>query len=211
MKYLYFLVLAIIIAPFSSAQTKGSVELGLQGSLGFSNISGFDRDTGFAELTYDPIFAYGFGGTAEYYFSEKWGIKTRVNFERKGYGDELFSQGSRGAFFFSDIHLDYITVPITATYHFGSKLDYYVNIGAYAGFLQNATAQELDLDLTSDFSSTDFGITFSLGYRFQVASNAKFFIELDNQSGVVDLFEDDFGNNFRLNRTSLNLGVVFIL
>ncbi len=210
MKKLFILAIALFTTQIF-AQQKGSIELGLLGGVGISSVSGIDNFDGLAEFNYDPVFAYNFGGSAHYYFSDRVGLRARVHWERKGYADEIIRLDGRRDFSITDLELDYITVPVTASFNFGQQLDWYVNIGLYGGFLQSATETTFGSDQEFEFESFDFGLAWSIGYRHQIASNAKLFIELDSQNGFVDLFENRPGNDFRLNRTGLNFGVVFLL
>ncbi len=47
---------------------------------------------------------------------------------------------------------------------------------------------KLSLDLKDDFNSTDFGLAFGIGYKFEINNNIKLYIEYDSQSGFSDVF-----------------------
>jgi hypothetical protein len=206
-----YLIAFLLFSVLGFAQQKGAVEFGLLGGVGLSNVSGFDSFDGVAEFNYDPAFAYNFGGQLQYYFSRNLGLRARVLYERKGYEDEIIIFDGRNNQAFTNVELEYITVPVTVAYHFGNSLDWYVNFGLYGGFLNSARDTRFNTDQEIAYQNFDFGLAWSIGYRHQVTNSAKLFIELDGQNGFIDLFENRAFNDFRLNRTSLNLGVVFLL
>jgi opacity protein-like surface antigen len=187
------------------SQNKGDIELGVGAGINFTNVSSYDGEDNAAYLT-----ALNAGISGEYYFSDRWGLKSKLIYENKGWSNGTISFGNSDIIE-SDFVLTYITLPVMANWHFGSKRNWYLNFGPYVGFLVDAEDSKLELDLKDAFNSTDFGLALGIGYKFEISDRTKLYIEYDGQAGLSDIFEDNSGDAVRNNRSSLNLGVLFNL
>ncbi len=203
-KLLLIPVLACLGLFQANAQNNGDIELGVGLGLSLSNVSTIDGQNNTSSLT--SITA---GVSGEYYFSDRWGIKSKLIYDNKGWADGfIFDEfGERT----TDFELTYLTIPVMANWHFGSKRSWYLNFGPYVGILINAEDSELGLDLKDSFKSTDFGFAFGIGYKFEVNDDFKLFIEYDGQSGLTDVFEQNSGDAIRNGRSSFNIGALFNL
>lgn len=185
-----------------SAQAKNQFEFGL--NIGYNaatvqvseNLSNSDYRSGF-----------NLGASGEYYFSDRWSIKGRVSYDQKGWNNGYIAIGSSE--YITDYHLDYITVPVMANWHFGRTRNWYLHFGPYVGFLLNATETTQGTDLKSVVKSADVGFDAGIGIRFPVAANTKFFIEADGQGSFGDIFKQNSGTAVMNERSSINIGVVF--
>ena len=108
----------------SNAQDQGDFELGINAGLNLSNLASSDDD-----FESDSRVSFNIAASGEYYFSDRWGIKTKLIFDKKGFGDDDNDV---------DVNMDYITIPVMANWHFGSNRNWYLNFGVYGGFLLNA-------------------------------------------------------------------------
>ena len=77
-----FVVIAIFTLGSVNAQEKKNVELGVNIGLSFSNVSDIDAN----ESTSSKI-SYNIGASGEYYFSNRWGLKAKLIYDRKGWSD----------------------------------------------------------------------------------------------------------------------------
>ncbi|MFV0238085.1 MAG: porin family protein [Flavobacteriales bacterium] len=177
-----------------NAQEKGDIEYGGQIGLNLANVSGADYDV-------DPKIGFNVGAFADFYINDRWSIKPKVIYDKKGFA---YSDGKSNV----DVKLNYVTVPVTANYHFGGTRRWYLNAGGYAGFLVGAKSE--DQDVKDFLNGTDFGLAFGIGHKFPISDNVKLFVEYESQVGLVNIFKDDpdSANNAR---GSLNAGVVFLL
>lgn len=104
---------------------------------------------------------------------------------------------------------NYITVPLTVNYHFGTKRNWYVNYGIGVGFLTNAEANYNDgngfVDINDLANSTQFGINGGIGYKFKISPNFLMVVENSNLIGLTDSTEQRSGKNFYM---SFNIGAV---
>ncbi|APD06337.1 hypothetical protein UJ101_00800 [Flavobacteriaceae bacterium UJ101] len=191
-KTLLSLALILGICLSTNAQDKGNIELGGQIGLNISNAASSDRSA-------DSKVSFNVGAFADFYINDRWSIKPKVIYDRKGWSEDI-----------TDFKVNYITVPITANYHFGGTRRWYFNFGGYIGVLASAEDTEFGIDLKDSFKSTDFGLAFGIGHRFPIADNVNLFVEYEGQSGLVNIFEES-SETVRNGRSALNAGLVFLL
>lgn len=204
-KQLLITAFAIFGLLTTNAQDKGGFELGLGLGVNISNVSTIDGQENASSKT-----SINAGASGEYYFSDRWGVKTKLIYDSKGWA-EGYILDQNNMVTITDFKLNYLTVPVMANWHFGSNRNWYLNFGPYIGFLISAEDSELGLDLKDGFKSTDFGAAFGIGHKIKVADNIKLFIEYDAQSGFSDIFEENAGEAIRNGRSSFNIGVLFSL
>ena len=147
------------------------------------------------------------GVFGEYYFSDSWGIKAKASYDQKGWANGTFTDASGNETDGVTYHLNYITIPIMANWHFGGDKNWYLNFGPYAGILMSANASIPTPDLKSSFNSTDFGLSYGVGVKFPIG-DMKLFIEAGGQAGLDNIFKESDGTYLNA-RGSLNIGVNF--
>ncbi|MEZ4802749.1 MAG: porin family protein [Gelidibacter sp.] len=185
---------------------KGTFELG--GSVGL-NLSTVDVPSDYGSNANTKV-ALNIAAIGEYYFSDRWGIKTRLIYDQKGWADGYVD--TEDGYYVTDYNINYLTIPVMANWHFGSTRKWHLNFGPYVGFLLNAKDKEKGMDFKDAFSSTDFGLAFGIGYKFPIADNTKLFIEYEEQYGFIDIFAGNAGGSDVVNsRSSFNVGVLFNL
>ena len=138
---------------------------------------------------------------AEYYFSERWGIKAKVIYDQKGWANGYYGSTT------TKYNLDYITVPVLANWHFGHTKNWYLNFGPYVSFLLNAKTAVNSIDVKSYFNSTDAGVDVGIGVKIPIADKTNFFIEYNGQGGAADL--QSSGTSIRNSVSALNIGINF--
>lgn len=206
MKKIIFTLLAMGGITAANAQSKGNVEFGLNAGFNSSTISSTEYYG-----NPDRSVAFNFGGSAEYYFSESWGIKAKVIYDRKGWDNGFITDGSTGQVFRTDINVDYLTIPVMANWHFGRTNNWYLNFGPYVGFLMSANDTRFDTDLKDDFNSTDAGLALGIGVKIPVSNFIKVFIEYDMQAGFSDIYKNNYDDNVFNSRDAINVGINFML
>lgn len=205
-KFLLFISLTFLGLYTVNAQRQGDFQMGLHAGLNLANVSTADGQSNTSSRI-----SFNVAATGEYYFSESWGIKAKLIYDNKGWSD-AFIEDENFNRITTDFRLNYVTLPLLASWHFGSRKNWYLHFGPYAGFLVSATDSELNMDIKEVFSSTDFGISLGVGYKFEINRSTILFIEYDAQSGVTDVFnQNDVGQTIRNGRSSLNFGVLFYL
>lgn len=205
MKNVFFIAMIMLTGVFSvNAQKEGGFEFG--GNLGVSTSVIATSDS---QITSDNLTSFNLGVSGEYYFSDRWGLKTKLILDNKGWGNGfLIVQGNFTA---TDVKLTYLTLPVMANWHFGSTRKWYLHFGLYAGFLLNAEAKVNGTDVSEAIESVDIGLAAGIGYKFPIAENANMFIEYDGQGGFTDVFANNTGDAVRNSRSSFNIGVLFNL
>lgn len=189
-----------------NAQDKGDFEFGGHLGLNLANVS-----TIYGQEITDARVAFNIGALGEYYFSDRWGVKMKIIYDNKGWADGFITNEDTDVTVITDFKLNYITVPVMANWHFGSRRNWYLNFGPYAGFLINAEDSELEIDVKEAFNTNEFGLAYGIGYKFSLNEKSKLFVEYDGQSGLTDIFEENGGDSVISNRSSFNLGILFIL
>lgn len=189
-----------------SAQTKGNVEFGVNVGYNSSFIS-------LGEESSDSGNGVNVGFSADYYFSDRWSIKAKLIYDQKGYNNARFSPDSYDPNYSSyntNINANYLTVPLMANWHFGSKRNWYLNFGPYAGFLLNAKETTGGVDVSEAFKSNDFGFAYGIGVKVPLNQKLKIFFEFDGQSGFSDISAND-NVTIENGRGAFNVGLNFMM
>jgi opacity protein-like surface antigen len=208
MKNLFTIVLLVSLSIYNlnAQSSKGDIELGV--GLGFSYSAVVVGSN--AEDATDSKSGLNIAAVGEYFFSDRWGIKAKLVYDQKGWGNGFFNDDNGS--FTTDFNVNYLTIPVMANWHFGSTRKWYLNFGPYVGLLLNAETGTGGNDVKDGFNSTDFGLAYGIGYKFDIADNTKLYIEYDAQSGFSDVFKvSDSNVSVRNARGSFNVGVLFNL
>lgn len=207
----YFIILVILIGKYTFSQAQSS-QVGTIKNPEFGINFGFND----AYVTQNQgdnksgvVGGINFGLSAEYYFSDRWGIKAKVIYDQKGWGNGYLTTSDGSTLDNVNFQLNYITVPIMANWHFAPNRNWYLNFGPYIGFLQSAKETTDNIDTKSAFNSTDFGLGFGIGVKIPLSNSVKLFFELEGQSGVSNLNIDNSGSTLQSERSSINIGINF--
>jgi opacity protein-like surface antigen len=185
------------------AQVKGDVELGFNVGYNNSTIATSDDNA-------DSGNGINLGFAAEYFFSDRWGIKGKLIYDQKGWDNDFITDINSGFTYKTNYNLNYLTIPVMANWHFAKKRNWYLNFGPYVGFLMNAEDTRFGTDVKYVFKSTDFGLAFGIGVKIPVSDKLKLTLEYDAQSGLSNVFNNsDF--TVTNSRSSFNVGVNFIM
>jgi opacity protein-like surface antigen len=179
-----------------SQQKKGDVEFGFGIGYNSSTVSDSDGDSPGA------IGGFNFGGSADYYFSNRWSLKGKLIYDQKGWEDLGY-----------EFKTDYLTIPVMANWHFAKKRNWYLHFGPYVGFLLSAKEADTDIDIKDYINSTDFGLAYGIGVKIPVSDKLKLFIEYDGQGGFTDMNKDfyEIDSSISTSRSSFNVGLNFML
>jgi len=201
MKKLFTIFLVVASCSTAFSQEKGNFEYGFNIGL---NVSGVTVGTNY---TSDSKIGFNVGAFGDYFFSDRWSIKAKLNFDQKGWNGGYFSNNNVGSL--TNYRYDYLTVPVMANWHFGRKRNWYLNFGPYVGFLIDAKETNLDIDLKDLSESIDAGLALGIGVKIPVTDKIKILLEVDSQSGLADIIKNNQGGSTTNNRSSLNAGFVF--
>lgn len=187
------------------SQEKGKFELGF-------NV-GYNLSTAQAGSETNSDFRSGvnIGAFGNYFFSDSWSIKAKVSYDQKGWDNGFITNLDNGQSYKTNYRFDYITVPVTANWHFGRTKNWYLNFGPYAGFLLSAKETTLNTDFKKYSNNVDLGLALGIGVKIPIANRVKVLLEADGQSGVTDIFKNNQGSTIRNSRSGLNAGLIFDL
>lgn len=205
MKKLFITALVMLTFALSaSAQEKGDIEFGVNIGYNFSTVTVSDT-----YLQPDTGSGFNAGLSADYFFSDRWSIKAKLISDQKGWDNGTFTD--QFGTYKTDYNLNYLTVPVMANWHFGSKRNWYLNFGPYAGFLLSAEETTRGVDVKEAFNSTDFGLALGIGVKIPVSDKLKFSIEYEGQGGFSTIFKESDGVRVSNSRSAINVGLNFMM
>ena len=190
----------VFVSSSNAQSTSGDFTLAPQIGLNLSRYSSSENLINSKVRT-----SFNAGVIAEYYFNDRWSLRSGLIYDSKGSKILIFGPGYVEK-------LNYLAVPLHANWHFGSNRNWFLNFGPTLGFLISAKSDdEIDgeIDIKDGINSTfDIGLAIGLGYKFDIADNTQLYIQYQGYSGFLSLID-----NFNLfNATSaFNVGVIFQL
>lgn len=199
-------LLVVIVVVFSSclgvhSQSKGTFEGGFFAALNPSSVRTSQEAGGVKS-------GVSIGASGEYYFSDSWGLYFELAFTQKGWADGFFADES--GMYTTDYRLNYITIPITASWHFGRTKGWHLNFGPYIGFLTKAEVEYNGMEVSDFMTSTDFGLAFGIGYKFRLNEFTRLQLEYGTQTGFVNIFETSDTDIYN-SSSRFTLGLLFDL
>ena len=164
MKKLFLTIfLSLLFAGISKAQTKGDITLAPQ--LGVNITTYLSND-----YSYSARVALSAGVVGDYFFSDRWSLRTGLLFDAMGAKDD---------YNYTD-KLNYLSLPLNANWHFGKKRNWYLNFGPSVSFLISAKS-EVDSEESSDIkdyiSPVDVGLGVGIGYIFTINAKLSYICE----------------------------------
>jgi len=202
------LLAALMLLGLSSAaqsQEKGGFELGTTVGYNLSTVTSGSQT--------NSHYRSGFNVTVfgDYFFSNRWSIKTKLSYDQKGWDNGYIENLDNNQRSLTNYHINYLTVPVMANWHFGKKRNWFLNFGPYAGFVLSAKETTFNMDLKEHLKTADIGLGLGIGVKIPVANRLKILLESDGQGSFVDIFKDNTGSEIQNSRSSLNAGLVFEL
>jgi opacity protein-like surface antigen len=188
------------------AQKKGDLEGGINVGLNTSIVSG-------DYYWYDSGNGLNVGLSADYYLSSAWSVKAKVVYDQKGFDNVIYTSSFDPADdgYFTDVNMNYLTVPVVANWHFGRTHNWYLNFGPYVGFLLNAEETTGNEDLSDLYTSADFGLAFGIGVKIPVSKKLRVSLEYDGQVGLTNIAKDNGGYDLYNARGCFSVGVNFLM
>lgn len=192
MKKLVLSAMAVFAFTFSNAQSreKGTVELIPQ--IGYSSANYYGSGVGGGN---NPIGEVAFGVGADYFFNDRWSLRSGLLYQTMGSEYEGFKD-----------ELKYLTVPLNANWHFGSTRKWNLNFGPSIGFIMSAETN--GEDVKEFVNSTQVGLNVGIGYKIEVSTNFSILVDYQSMTGLTDVAKDfSFKNNYG----AFNVGAVLKL
>lgn len=189
-KTVFTFFLIIVISNSNFAQ---KIRVGFNGALTYSSFRGNNQIESF-----DAGFDYLAGVSFEYQLKDRLSLIANINYDRKSATRELYTEiieNPDDPGFYGDIKIkfnnQFISLPILVKYDFGSNNSFYVNGGPFINYLlKSQLSNDYDNatdDITDNFKSLDFGLTFGIGKTFKLKSNREIIVEIRENLGLPNL------------------------
>lgn len=196
MKKILLTVVIVLTATIAQAQMreKGSFEYINQIGYSSANYNGEG-----VNLDNKPVNAVSYGLGGDYYFNNRWSLRSGLLFQTMG--------TKSGLGIFKD-ELQYLTIPVNANWHFGSTRKWNLNFGPSIGFLTSANTN--GIDIRELVNSTQIGFNYGIGYKIEVSNKISILIDYQAMTGLTDVAKD---SDFKIKNvySSFNAGCVFKL
>lgn len=191
MKKIILTIAVALTATFANAQLreKGTIEVIPQIGYSSANYSG-DNTSG-----NDPVGAFAFGVGGDYFFTNRWSLRSGLFFQTMGTEFPGFKE-----------KLNYITIPLNANWHFGSTRKWNLNFGPSIGFLTSAESNGVDVKDMAN--TTQIALNVGIGYKIEVSPKISILIDYQEQFGLSDITKTS-DNSIRNSYGAFDLGVVF--
>ena len=196
MKKILLTVVIALTATIAQAQTreKGSFELTPQ--IGYSSAN-YNGDG--VNLDNKPVNAVSYGLGGDYYFNNRWSLRSGLLFQTMG--------TKSGLGIFKD-ELQYSTIPVNANWHFGSTRKWNLNFGPSIGFLTSANTN--GIDIKELVNSTQIGFNYGIGYKIEVSEKVGILIDWQGMAGLSDITKES-STDLKNVYSAFNAGCVFKL
>lgn len=175
MKKIVLSAIAIFAFGFANAQLRDKGDVDIIPQIGVISANYYDGESGSGN---SPITSASFGVTGNYFFNDRWSLLSGVVYqpmgtEISGYKDEL----------------KYVTIPVNASWHFGSTRKWNLNFGPSVGFLTSAKTNE-GLDFKDAMNSTQIGLNIGIGYKIEISDNFSLLIDYQSLTGLTEAAKD---------------------
>lgn len=208
MKKIIFLIILTCSSIALVGQNK--IKLGINGGLSYTNLRGNDLTE-----SYDAKFSVLAGTSFEYFFYENISLGLNINYESKGVKDngylEFTDINGSSEVLQSDsvLNYNYLVLPMYINYYFGTKKDFYVNTGLFAGYLLSANLSSKKFDNKTDVSNStkkiDGGLQFGFGKTFRFNDKNELKVELRESLGLINISDVKVYDDGTVKTNSLNL------
>ncbi|GAA3577811.1 porin family protein [Snuella lapsa] len=196
-KQLFYVLLFLGIFSINAQSDSGDFTIAPQLGLNLSNYASTENLNNKIRMSFNA------GAIAEYYFSDRWSLRSGLLYDSKGTkvtqsGEDTIDK------------LNYLALPLHANWHFGSNRDWFLNFGPTLGFLLSAKADgpngEIDIKDNVD-ASFDAGLGVGIGYKFEISDTTQLYVQYQGYGGFVNVIDD---LDFSLTNTTsaFNLGII---
>lgn len=194
MKKIILTTLAVVSFGFANAQSreKGTIELTPKiGYLG-ANYYGNQVVTDNSKIS-----SVSFGLEGDYFFNNRWSLHSGLLYQTMGTKLSTYKE-----------KLDYLMIPVDASWHFGSTRKWNLNFGPCVGFLLAADADGVNVkDLANE---TQVGLSIGIGYKIEVTDKFSILLDYQGFAGFTEVSKKQdatFSNAY----DSFNIGAVLKL
>lgn len=206
-----FLLVLVFHITLSPAQVSG-FRIGIQAGPNVSMLRGNDLIKRFNS----HHFGYSTGVSLDYYGKRHIGFRTGFYYENKGTtirGTLTDTAGQALGSFSSRTTFDYFTMPLLLQFHFGRRIQMFVNGGGYVGYLSRVkqtnnalpTFLESNTSITGDFLPFDWGLSMAVGASLRVLNRCSLSLEVRDNLGLRNISRLPVYNNQSIKTNVLNV------
>lgn len=162
--------MAVFAFGLTNAQLRDKGDIEIIPQIGVISANYYSGESGSGN---SPITSASFGVGSNYFFNDRWSLLSGLIYqpmgtEFSGYKDEL----------------KYVTIPVNASWHFGSTRKWNLNFGPSIGFLTSAEAN--GVDIKSEVNSTQIGLNIGIGYKIEISDNFSLLIDYQSLTGLTE-------------------------
>ncbi|CAN1492967.1 Outer membrane protein beta-barrel domain 2 [Flavobacteriaceae bacterium] len=202
MKKILLPLITLISFSFANAQSKEKGTIEITPKIGYSSFSENNEND-----NTDSNSGVAFGATADYYFNNRWSLRSGLVFNKMGAEYNYIG----GVW---EDKLNYLSIPLNANWHFGSTRKWNLNFGLSPSFLLNAEVNDPagnSIKITdNNIKSFQLGLTFGIGYKIEVTKKFGILIDYQGFAGLTNI-NNASGSNIRNNGDGFNIGGVIEL
>ncbi|MGO4820047.1 MULTISPECIES: porin family protein [unclassified Flavobacterium] len=195
MKKGFLSLVALATFGLSNAQMKEKGTLEITPKIGISSYAEYDNNN-----HTDSNSGVAFGVTTDYYFNNRWSLRSGVSFDKMG-GEYQFNGTIEDK-------INYISIPVNANWHFGSTRKWNLNFGLSPSFLTSATTE--GVDIKDGLESFQLGLSYGIGYKIEVTPKFGVLIDMQLFSGLTNISADR-NFDYRNSGGGFNVGAVLEL
>ncbi len=160
---------------WSEAQIKEKGSIEISPKIGVSDFNQYIDDNDFSK----SVHAMELSITGDYYFNNRWSIRTGVIFDKMG--GKYFEPYN----YLYEENLHYISVPINANWHFGYNRMWNLNFGLSPSFLASAKAIGIKIP-SSDIEPFQLGLNLGIGFKTEFTKKFSLLVDAQFFGGLTD-------------------------
>lgn len=202
MKKIVLSLVTLLFFGLANAQVKEKGVIEITPKFGISSFSEYNED----EDSTKSNSGVEFGATADYYFNNRWSLRSGLIFDKMG---GIYNyEGDR----YED-KLNYLSVPINANWHFGSTRKWNLNFGLSPAVLLKSRINingGIENFPENSLETFQLGFTFGIGYKIEVTKRFGILIDAQFFEGLTNI-NNASPERFTNSGSSFNLGGVIQL
>jgi opacity protein-like surface antigen len=214
----YFFAVGLFFCSTVIAQ-QHKIAYGFQTALNINSASGNAVSSQYKS----SLTGIGVGGHIQINTATHFGIKAQLQFDQNGwsYRSLTFMGTGLAPLNKGDVlyRLNYINLPVMATYSTGKKIQFTSGLGIFAGALVSdhyitkikEPSSSSSTSKSTSSKSINFGIAAEAGIQIPLAEKLKLDITLHNNFGLANTLKNNTGysNNIKLNTLSFQAGLTW--
>lgn len=185
MKKILLSLITITSFSFANAQTKDKGTIEITPKIGYSTFSESNEND-----STDSNSGVTFGATADYYFNNRWSLRSGLVFDKMGGEYNATFTNPTTGFGTTTLHLEdklnYLSVPVNINWHFGSTRKWNLNFGLSPSFLLNAKVNDTEFPKNT-IETFQLGFSYGIGYKIEVTKKFGILIDFQGFNGLTNI------------------------